>query len=255
MFGEMKKNKDDPRVKAINESLHPDTSILSSIGRAQSNSNTPIGGLAMWGAQVCPHCDWDHKDILDEMFNMKAKDNYWFEVPGTKKRLMYDIWSNIHYGYVGRAAGISGKTLVDGASKLESWLVGRDDKSDHITMQLGVDLYDRYGDNLTQGQLHNAILGLTVNPDMNVKDLNATRLLPKTRLGRSVLFGVGTILLIGVLLWNLPLAGQWREASRGTELLLQAPPKAESWQRKPDKDPGALHARPQQSRRAPLPAG
>ncbi|MER7752763.1 hypothetical protein [Kitasatospora sp. NPDC097643] len=51
------------------------------------------------------------------------------------------------------------------------WLVGVDDRGDHITMQLGIDLYDHYDANLTQGQLHNAMVGLTSNPEMPMKDL------------------------------------------------------------------------------------
>ncbi|MFE6870761.1 polymorphic toxin type 44 domain-containing protein [Kitasatospora sp. NPDC057692] len=173
MYGEMKKNKDAAVVKSIRSLVKPDTSVWANVGKG-SSSNVPrndvLTGLTMWGAKVCPDCDWDHKPVLDKMFDMKAKNNYWFEVPGTTKRLRYDIWSNIHYGYVGRAAGIDAKTLIDGASKMESWLVGKDDQGDHITMQLGIDLYDRYGSDLTQGQFHDAVVGLTSNKEMPMVD-------------------------------------------------------------------------------------
>ncbi|WP_370865971.1 polymorphic toxin type 44 domain-containing protein [Chondromyces apiculatus] len=32
----------------------------------------------------------------------------------------FDVWSNIHYGYVGRAAGFDRQTLIDGSNR-SSW--------------------------------------------------------------------------------------------------------------------------------------
>ncbi|MER7752764.1 hypothetical protein [Kitasatospora sp. NPDC097643] len=74
------------------------------------------------------------------------------------------------------------------------------------------------------------------------------RFMPKSRLGRALAVGLGMIILIGVSLWNLPLATQWQPRGRGAELLLQAPPTAVPWERKPDKDPGAPYMRGLKSR-------
>ncbi|MFD5650092.1 polymorphic toxin type 44 domain-containing protein [Streptomyces sp. NPDC127039] len=37
---------------------------------------------------------------------------YFIDVPGTDYKVFYDMWSNVHYGYVGRAAGFDSKTLI-----------------------------------------------------------------------------------------------------------------------------------------------
>ncbi|MFE6870760.1 hypothetical protein ACFVFS_29915 [Kitasatospora sp. NPDC057692] len=65
------------------------------------------------------------------------------------------------------------------------------------------------------------------------------QIVPKSRWGKISAGGILVVLLAGLSLWNLPLAAQWRDGGRGEGLLLEAPPKAESWERSPDKDPGA----------------
>ncbi|MGW0087346.1 polymorphic toxin type 44 domain-containing protein [Streptomyces sp. NPDC003393] len=68
------------------------------------------------------------------------------------------MWSNVHYGYVGRAAGFDSKTLIEGASVSDPVLVGQDDSADHMTMQAGIDLFDRHGLDLTREQFHAAVI-------------------------------------------------------------------------------------------------
>ena len=56
----------------------------------------------------------------------------------------YDIWANIHYGYVGKAAGFSENDLLTGAA-LEQAVAhpGQtgDDLSDRASIQIGIRLY------------------------------------------------------------------------------------------------------------------
>jgi len=65
--------------------------------------------MALWTERVGQGRKWDHKVPLAEMYNgvvyHKQGDYDYF----------YDIWSNIHYGYVGRAGGLSESVLLDGA--------------------------------------------------------------------------------------------------------------------------------------------
>jgi hypothetical protein len=68
----------------------------------------------------------------------------------------YDIWSNIHYGYVGSAAGIGGGMLQWGAAR--GGAAGRNDPMDVETIQIGIDLWNRHGAGLTQKQFHDEIL-------------------------------------------------------------------------------------------------
>ncbi|KPW35090.1 PAAR motif-containing protein [Pseudomonas syringae pv. antirrhini] len=65
--------------------------------------------FAIWAERVGQNRPWDHKPILaakyDGVVYHKQGDYDYF----------YDIWSNIHYGYVGRAGGLSESILLDGA--------------------------------------------------------------------------------------------------------------------------------------------
>ncbi|MFE2163966.1 polymorphic toxin type 44 domain-containing protein [Streptomyces sp. NPDC059447] len=61
------------------------------------------------------------------------------------------------YGYVGRAAGFDADTLIKGASLGETILTGDDDQGDQNAMRVGLNLYDSYGDNLTEKQLRQGI--------------------------------------------------------------------------------------------------
>lgn len=66
-----------------------------------------------------------------------------------------DVWSNIHYGFVGRFCGFSEGTLLTG-SDFQQFIKnvkqlnfkGGDDLADKITMQLGMDLYSEYKDRI-----------------------------------------------------------------------------------------------------------
>jgi hypothetical protein len=69
----------------------------------------------------------------------------------------YDIWSNIHYGYVGRAIGFDSMTLQYGAN-LGDYFVGRNDAGDVLNTQIGIDLWDSDRLNLTPQRLHQVIL-------------------------------------------------------------------------------------------------
>jgi hypothetical protein len=70
------------------------------------------------------------------------------------ERLLYDVWSNIHYGYVGRAHRIPADQLIGGAVLFG----GISDAGDDISVRLGISLWSRYGAGLTQGQLYQAVL-------------------------------------------------------------------------------------------------
>ncbi|KJY38808.1 hypothetical protein [Streptomyces sp. NRRL S-495] len=66
---------------------------------------------------------------------------------------------------------------------------------------------------------------------------------PKSRRGRIAAIGSLLIVLLGLSIWNLPLAAQWRAIDVGESLLLQSPPMAATWERKADEDPGAPYMR------------
>lgn len=115
--------------------------------------------MAIWTERVGQGRKWDHKVALAEMYDgvvyHKQGDYDYF----------YDIWSNIHFGYVGRAGGLSESALADGAGleqiasesvrKIINWkkrqwpdaaegvdgLRAYDDDQDRISIDIGIKLF------------------------------------------------------------------------------------------------------------------
>jgi uncharacterized Zn-binding protein involved in type VI secretion len=128
-----------------------------------------LQAMAIWTKQVGQNMEWDHKPKLEAMYNgvvRHKQGNYEY---------YYDIWSNIHYGYVGTAGGLSESVLLDGAgaeqivsdsarkvaemkkpkeertlpgprptaspwTELRSW----DDVADRVSISIGIKLYMHY---------------------------------------------------------------------------------------------------------------
>ncbi|QBS39827.1 hypothetical protein DMB37_06435 [Nocardia sp. CS682] len=153
IFDEMKRNINSDTVKMIQGLLRKPK--WYEFGR--NYGNDIMTALTMWGVKVAPGQAWDHKPQLQSKFNLKTSNDFYFKQPGTDRKVYYDIYSNIHYGYVGRAAGIDSETLIKGASLGESVLVGKNDEADQITMRAGIDLYNKYGPNMTPEQFHQGV--------------------------------------------------------------------------------------------------
>ncbi|MCF3183120.1 hypothetical protein IPZ70_24730 [Streptomyces polychromogenes] len=153
IFEEMKRNSKSDTVRQIKSLL--DKPEWYEVGRDYGSDITTA--LAMWGVKVAPGQEWDHKPQLQARYGLQTLDDYYFKQPGTNREVFYDIYSNVHYGYVGRAAGFDADTLIKGASLGETVLTGDDDQGDQITMWVGIDLYDKYGANLTEEQLRQGI--------------------------------------------------------------------------------------------------
>ena len=64
--------------------------------------------LAIWVERVGQDRPWDHKPMIRKKFGGVRHKQGLYDY-------YYDIWSNIHYGYVGTAAGLSESALLDGA--------------------------------------------------------------------------------------------------------------------------------------------
>ena len=64
--------------------------------------------FALWTERVGQNRPWDHKPKIESRFG-----DYWHKQGNYE--YYYDIWSNIHYGYIGIAAGFSEAVLSDGA--------------------------------------------------------------------------------------------------------------------------------------------
>jgi hypothetical protein len=116
------------------------------------------GGPAAWAAyalfakKVCQGCDWDHKGDFKRFFHHEGEEGLFFmRVPGTEIAISHDLWSNIHYGYVGTEVGIP-------AHDLQTFGSDPPDPFDSVAIQIGVDLRNRYepGD-LTTDHVRDAI--------------------------------------------------------------------------------------------------
>lgn len=123
------------------------------------------GAMMKWASYVRPHGPWDHKPIIEKMLIAKGLFNRGWHKYG-QYDYFYDIWSNIHYGYVGCAVGFGASTLIGGAGLAQvgsdvgsdlskthlptiqqhpengSFPASADDVQDHISIKLGIDLYN-----------------------------------------------------------------------------------------------------------------
>src|SRR5699024_10742300 len=82
------------------------------------------------------------KDVIWKSFHHKYKDYDYF----------YDVWSNIHYGYIGLLVGFDKTTLLGGADKAQQidnqGEVQGDTPDDKISIQIGFELYEKFGENI-----------------------------------------------------------------------------------------------------------
>ena len=171
---EMNRNIHHPSVIKMKELLSYDVAeetrkFMELPWYAQVGSNPQAIGaansaaaMALWTEKVGQGMDWDHKKTIPTIigggvWHKQGKYDYY-----------YDIWSNIHYGYVGRAGGLSESVLSDGAgveqiisesvNKLLNWEKGQwphaaegvdgmrayDDDPDRISINIGLELFAEY---------------------------------------------------------------------------------------------------------------
>lgn len=162
IHGEMLANAQNDRVKLIrsllDRALHPQWYDYLGGGDPGTDIAT---ALTLWWMEVHSGGPWDHKPKLAQMLDLGEANDYYFPIRGDDQHeYFYDIWSNIHYGYVGSAAGFTSGTLQGGAA-LGDWFTGVNDKGDEISVQIGIDLWNQYSTNLTAAQLQQAILDHT----------------------------------------------------------------------------------------------
>ncbi|MFF9851012.1 SpvB/TcaC N-terminal domain-containing protein [Streptomyces litmocidini] len=114
--------------------------------------------LAAWKELVKTGGPWDHKGRIRGMNGNREFNST--NIPGTGLWIRDDFWSNVHYGYVGTAAGFSPEVLLGGASAVDvkenqplTW-------ADTTAITFGIRLYQAYGEK-----------GLTVD-DLNTQIRN-----------------------------------------------------------------------------------
>ena len=145
--------------------------------------NARRAAIAGWTWLVRPNGVWDHKQYFQEggekydEFNSTGVSAYPWHHKYRGYEYYYDIWSNIHYGYVGRYLGFSEDSLLDGAglAQLGSDIANRsiptdrvdtngigfrrfDDVTDYLSVRLGISLFESFSPHqLTASVLMNEI--------------------------------------------------------------------------------------------------
>jgi hypothetical protein len=138
--------------------------------------------LMMWAMKVRQNGEWDHKPTLHRFVSPTTHTFAWHAY--AKTLYYYDIWSNIHYGYVGSAAGFDDGVLLDGAGleqigtdvlrrrwpRRSSGVEGLrafDDASDRTAISLGIEFYSVIPGHITAPHLVQTIVmtgGLDTKP-------------------------------------------------------------------------------------------
>lgn len=115
--------------------------------------STKLAAWLAWAEKVRTGAEWDHKPFIRSNFHPAVPNGTqeWHHHQGYV--YYYDIWSNIHYGYVGTACGFSQSALLDGAGLEQlgslpwrmrpgvSGLRRFDDSSDQAAITIGIKLF------------------------------------------------------------------------------------------------------------------
>jgi hypothetical protein len=157
-------NMDYARGNAILAYMHGEMilnaqSAVAGLIKSLNASNDPLKKLdavKIYYSYVQSGGPWDHKNYLANNFIQNG--DFYTPIKGDREHeFYYDIWSNIHYGYVGRAAGFSASELID-AANIPLPGVGFVSTVDNISMWIGIELWEKYGHNLTMENLRIAII-------------------------------------------------------------------------------------------------
>ncbi|HDC4544803.1 polymorphic toxin type 44 domain-containing protein [Enterobacter cloacae] len=133
--------------------------------------------MAIWYQTVKTGSTWDHKPIIRKKFKSVAvtrpleskqmSESYYHKY---KEYDFYlDVWSNIHYGYVGLSVGFSEGLLLKGSTweqNMTPGAMGEDTLDDITSMKIGFKLYHRFGkyaEKLTSQHILEALLNISIN--------------------------------------------------------------------------------------------
>jgi hypothetical protein len=96
--------------------------------------------LVFWRNKVAAKHQWDHKPVLRDRYfqeTVRSSERY-TQVPGSDFAVNFDVWSNIHYGYVGTLLGLSSIALQTAANGFPG--SGLNDDGDRLTIDIGIQL-------------------------------------------------------------------------------------------------------------------
>ena len=128
------------------------------IAGANHRNRSKITAAELWIGQVNTEKPWDHKNKIRKKFKTVAvhrplPSDQWSETFYHKyKEYDYyiDIWSNIHYGYVGRSVGFTANELLTGSniaqyvSNAVQREISGDTTDDKTAIKIGIELYEKH---------------------------------------------------------------------------------------------------------------
>ncbi len=114
--------------------------------------------LSKWYSKVKSGADWDHKPKITQLCNLTDNDKHFPIFGDTSHEWFFDIWSNIHYGYVGTSVGFDEGTLIAGANAGEMFGAGGNDPIDDAMAKIGIRMWTQYGANIGQHQIASEIV-------------------------------------------------------------------------------------------------
>lgn len=155
MYEEMKNNAQSQVVSQIKNNNY----LASNSGPSLFGGGAKSQALKDWFDKVNDNQDWDHKPKLASLLGLygeNSRKDFWpwekdddfaFPIWGdSEDEYFYDIWSNIHYGYVGKAAGFTDSELQSGAA-LNDYLKRNNDQKDVSAIGLGIQLWNETNGN------------------------------------------------------------------------------------------------------------
>lgn len=181
MFDAMITDSNSPEAKEISDLRTGEKAAQDSVDIYLSGTYPPPGFTALsyladnvnsyakFGEIVTNDTKWDYKHKLmaagffDKAIVMESNGGlkvgstvFVFPIVGDDDYLYYhDLWGNIHYGYVGRFIGFTEKDILYGSAinNVRNQVSGSSAKDDQFSVQIGIDLYDIYGDHLSLSAL------------------------------------------------------------------------------------------------------
>jgi hypothetical protein len=130
----------------------------------EMEKNYKFTAYSIWAEQVGPNMEWDHKwKIAGEKKFSTNGETRRYHHKYQSYEYYYDIWSNIHYGYIGAFCKFSNSELLDGAGlaqllfdavslkkdiKNSESINGKglrkyDDITDSLSVKLGIELFNK----------------------------------------------------------------------------------------------------------------
>lgn len=150
MYGETMKNLKSDEVKKINELMRP-----PKVWEIWKKNDALMGQLE-FARMVQTNGPWDHKPQIQDLVGIHKGDGLFFQQPGTDRQVYYDMWSNLHFGYIGKAAGLDETSLM-AVPNIPTPATGGNDVTDDMYVRAGIDMFNQYGPNMTFEQFNQSV--------------------------------------------------------------------------------------------------